>query len=390
MVVQMADQRRRVAQALLGAVVLAAGFVNAAAPHAAAASLGPVLVLVAHPDDEALGPAGVIEQAVADGRQVYVAVVTNGDSGSTGTASGYCGAPSGNPATTAMHGLARDKETLAGMGLLGLSRSSDPLQSHIFFLGYPAALDAIASSSSPYTGDAVKLHHTYAEDGDNNNATCNGDLRYLLSGSHSTLTSSALAADFDSLLALTHPTDIYTHSAYDGHAEHVVVADQLFAAVVRAGISVSIHQMLIHPHGSGDCLYDSAYTWPNPTDDGNPFHRFTPTLDITAPPADPCSTSTASTWGTPGPPNEMVAVPADMRATTESANKKMQVILKYTSQMSCTPNSGVYHPSCGYMRGFVKAHEWFWKVDVGPAFVPVNIALPSITGTPQSATHSRP
>jgi hypothetical protein len=41
---------------------------------------GPVLVVAAHPDDEALGAAGIIARARAAGRRVLVAVVTNGDS----------------------------------------------------------------------------------------------------------------------------------------------------------------------------------------------------------------------------------------------------------------------------------------------------------------------
>ena len=40
---------------------------------------GPVLVVAAHPDDEALAAAGVIVEAQAAGRRVYAGVVTNGE-----------------------------------------------------------------------------------------------------------------------------------------------------------------------------------------------------------------------------------------------------------------------------------------------------------------------
>ena len=127
----------------------------------------------------------------------------------------------------------------------------------------------------------------------------------------------------------------------------------------------------------------SAYTWPNPADDGNPLDRFAPTSDITPPPTPQCSAPTGTSWGTLGPPNEMVLVPPDMRVTTEADNKKMQVILQYASQMKCTPDaSGTYSSSCGYPRAFVKLHEWFWTRQVGPAFVPINLSVPTISGSP--------
>ena len=38
-----------------------------------------VLILAPHPDDEAIGCAGVIQQAVSSGAQVRIAYLTNGD-----------------------------------------------------------------------------------------------------------------------------------------------------------------------------------------------------------------------------------------------------------------------------------------------------------------------
>ena len=68
---------------------------------AAVAGTGPVLVIVAHPDNEALGMSGVIANSLAAGRRVYVADVTSGDSKRSGTLSGYCGAAAGQGASTA-------------------------------------------------------------------------------------------------------------------------------------------------------------------------------------------------------------------------------------------------------------------------------------------------
>jgi LmbE family N-acetylglucosaminyl deacetylase len=187
----------------------------------------------------------------------------------------------------------------------------------------------------------------------------------------------------DTLLALVHPVDIYTHLASDGHPDHVTVSKQVVAAVQRAGLSVTIHSMLQHPEGTGGCMFLSAYQWPNPADAGDPYARFTPLLDVTAPPTPACSsTPTGTSWGTAGPPDELQPVPADMQATTESSNLKWQVISRYASQIDCVLRSdGTYHPSCGYMRAFVKANEFFWtrRIDGGGS-VPVSSGLPVISG----------
>ncbi|HVA30409.1 MAG TPA: PIG-L family deacetylase, partial [Gaiellaceae bacterium] len=356
---------------------------SAATPVVAAANA--LLVVVPHPDDEGLGFAGVIESAVTQGRPVYVAVVTNGDASLSGSENGYCGASSGTPATTAHYGLRRDGETVAAMGLLGLARTSDPASTRIFFLGYPdGGLQAIASSGTGWTGDATGLHRTYAEDGDGSNATCNGDLHYQLSGTHAQLSASGLNGDLDSLIALTQPTDVYLIAAFDGHPDHTALHQLVVDAVQRAGLSPALHSTLVHPTGSGSCMVQSAYMWPNPSDPigANPYGRFTPTLDATAPPTPVCTPSpTGQSWGSAGPPNELVAVPADMRSTDPSTNMKWQVISRYSSQIDCTANpDGTYQVSCGYMRAFVKAHEFFWTESSAPS-PPVNTGLPVIGGS---------
>jgi LmbE family N-acetylglucosaminyl deacetylase/regulation of enolase protein 1 (concanavalin A-like superfamily) len=329
---------------------------------------GPVLVLAAHQDDEALGFAGVIADAKAAGRKVYVVIATNGASGLSGTASGYCGAAAGNPATNAQYSLQRSQETLDAMALLGLHWTSSLLTTDIIFLGYPQnGLEEIAQTNgTSWQGDSVGLHRTYGADFDASNATCNGDFRYLLSGQHSNLTAEAMAADMESLLAVTNPSDIYTHVGFDGNSDHVKTASSLTAAMIRRGTNAWLHGTLIHPEGTVGCQLQSAGLWPNPSlasVGGNPFARFTPALSFLAPtlPAcDPGATPTGSSWGPDGAPNELDTVPAAMQASTEAANLKWQVIAKYVTQIDCTPNPD-YHVNCGYMRAFVKREEFFWK-----------------------------
>jgi regulation of enolase protein 1 (concanavalin A-like superfamily)/LmbE family N-acetylglucosaminyl deacetylase len=331
---------------------------------------GPVLVVVAHPDDEALGMTGVIHHAKAAGRRVYVAIVTNGDSGLSGTESGYCGAASGDPATNAAYGLTRLRETATAMGMLGLHWSASLMTTDIIYLGYPQlGIRPISESTgSAWEGDSSGLHRTYAEDFDGSNATCNGDFRYLLDGRHSQLKAGALAADFESLLDVTRPSDIYTHAEFDGNPDHAKLASSLMAAIVRKEVNVRVHSTLIHPEGTEGCQPQSAAVWPNPPLLNNdPFARFTPTEGFTQPPVPACDPDpTGSSWGPEGAPNELVEVPPTMQAPTEADNLKWQVISRYETQIDCTQNGGDYHVNCGYMRAFVKRHEFFWTMPHRP------------------------
>ena len=115
------------------------------------------LIVVAHPDDEVLGFAGVIARARMDGRRIRVAIVTNGDDRALGRLPlRFCGARPGRPARVARLGVRRGRESVGAMKLLGLRFSRDPATSDVFFLGYPNyGLEAIAGAERPWTGDAT-------------------------------------------------------------------------------------------------------------------------------------------------------------------------------------------------------------------------------------------
>ena len=357
---------------------------------AAGASEGPVLVVAAHPDDEALGFAGIIDQARASGRRVLVAIVTNGELGQAGSGTGACGTSNESRSRAAQFGLVRNQESLDGMGVLGLAWSPDPAQTEIAFLGYgDGTLTQVAGSAVPVTTYSTGLSQTFALDADASTATCNGDLRYLLSGRHSDYDRDGLAEDLDALLALVQPSDVYTHVSFDGHPDHTVIAEEVRAAVERGGVEVTVHGTLIHPQGSSACPRESAYQWPNPPTTANdPYARFTPALDVTAPPTPACSSEpTGSSWGPLGAPDEVVEVPAAMQAATEATNRKWAVVSRYASQIDCSQDpEGTYAPSCGYMRSFVKRSEFFWSERVGGPVPPPPPAPPGSFGATAPGT----
>src|SRR5262249_57948517 len=93
---------------------------------------------------------------------------------------------------------------------------------------------------------------------------------------------------------------------------------------------------------------------PPPLADADPFARFTPALDVTAPPLPPCAVRPESaSWGPLGSPDELVEVPPEMQVAEPDRNLKWRAIACYASQVDCTPrDDGSYHASCGYMRAF--------------------------------------
>ena len=321
-----------------------------------------VLVVVAHPDDEVLGFAGVIARARAQGWRVRVAVVTNGDDRALGRVPlSFSGARPGWPARVSRLGIRRGKETIAAMALLGLRFTRDPRTSDVLLLGYPNyGLEQIARSEAPWEGDRTGLHRTYAAGG--KWRPSNGDFSHLLRGRHSRLCAADLARDFDDLVELGRPTDVYTHAEFDGHPDHAEVHRQLVAALRRRGRPVTVHSTLIHPPGTRERMYESAQEWPNPGQDSvaTPFERFTPHLDFMAPPGDD-----GTGWGPLGPPDELIEVPPSMLEADPARNLKLQAITRYVTQLDCRSRGASYHPSCGYLRAFVKRSEFFWTMHIG-------------------------
>jgi LmbE family N-acetylglucosaminyl deacetylase len=118
---------------LAAAVLLAVQTAVVAPPAELALTVGPetrLLVLAPHPDDEALGAAGLIRRVLGAGGSVRVIMVTSGDAFPEGLeAATHVRRPTARDFR--YYGSMRERETLAGMEALGVKRSQ------VEFLGFP-------------------------------------------------------------------------------------------------------------------------------------------------------------------------------------------------------------------------------------------------------------
>jgi len=89
-----------------------------------------ILIVAPHPDDEVLGCGGLIQQAVANGAQVYVVLMTNGDASELAVVLGERELP-WKPANMISLGRTRQEESLRALSALGVSPH------HVHFLGFP-------------------------------------------------------------------------------------------------------------------------------------------------------------------------------------------------------------------------------------------------------------
>jgi LmbE family N-acetylglucosaminyl deacetylase len=105
----------------------AAGFLDELTPPGAGDR---VLIIAPHPDDEALGCAGLIQQALSRGAQVRVVLMTNGDASELSVIFAERELPRA-PSAFLELGRKRQLESISALSLLGVP------QADVYFLGYP-------------------------------------------------------------------------------------------------------------------------------------------------------------------------------------------------------------------------------------------------------------
>ncbi|WP_394830766.1 PIG-L family deacetylase [Pendulispora rubella] len=279
-----------------------------------------ILVFSPHPDDDVLGCAGVIQQAVADGKQVRVVFSTLGDA-YTEAASAMLRKEPNSLTETDYFELAksRQQEAITAEGLLGVPPEN------LVFLGYPdgvlarvatAKSNAMVTSlfthrSSTY-GPVVTDYHSWAHD---RAAPYYRD---------------SVLGDFVEVLQQSAPERVYVADGADAHPDHAATFDLVKAAMAQTGYQGEFRTFLVHSHGSAD-------EWPWP-------HAATPTRRYEQHTAGGKSFPADVPW----PPDERVAL------TPEQAELKRQAIMAHASQWNLPENKIP-------LGAFVKADEIFWS-----------------------------
>lgn len=285
---------------LIFTLILITNNINASGPS--------IMVFAPHPDDEVLMTSGVIYQALQNGRNVKVVIVTNGD---------YSGGEE--------EGEMRIGESINGLSVLGVN------QANIYFLGYGDyyTLPGIASAPSP---DDVYPSNvgSYTYGSPNFGVT---DYHMSVFGTHGLYNRSTILTDLEDILCKNKPDKIYVPSNYEG-GDHSATYKLIMEALIEVKKSNStycpaIFQYLVHNPVNGDWYWPVRsgsiipFTIPYISD----FLKYKTIIDI------------------PVPSEMLLPIPQ---------NKKYQAINQYQSQLSQMNN---------FLISFIKSDEFFWKSD---------------------------
>lgn len=175
-----------------------------------------VLVIAPHPDDELLALGGTIAQLRADGQQVLVVFLTNGDANRAAKKL-FTLNPLGRPEDYRLLGYRRQKEAAAALRILGVPKNS------ILFLGYPdQGLTALTSRNwkrdNPYTSPFTKANYAFYRNSFNLSALYCGE---------------GLVADLALIVRRFSPTVIYLPHPEDGHPDHRAAVQLMLAALFK-------------------------------------------------------------------------------------------------------------------------------------------------------------
>jgi LmbE family N-acetylglucosaminyl deacetylase len=276
-----------------------------------------IVVFAPHPDDEVIGCAGIIQQALARGVRVKVVDITSGD-GFDAAAAGVAHKPVDKVGPEDFLALSRLRQNQSRTALEILGGKANDL----IILGYP---DGDLGNLYTSTDDKVirqqftKKNETYA--------LIQKDYHTSVHGNPAPYQHSSVLGDLVALLSTLQPTEIYVTDESDGHIDHRAAFWYVRDAAKQVGYKGAVYTYLVH----------GLPAWPFPP-------GITPNLPFESRKVD----GEVAPRGLPWPP------PRRVRLTREQAQRKLKSIQAHNIPVAGMPE----HQS--EMESFVKSEEVFW------------------------------
>jgi LmbE family N-acetylglucosaminyl deacetylase len=276
-----------------------------------------IVVFAPHPDDEVIGCAGIIMQALARGAQVKVVAITSGD-GFPAAAAGVTHKRVDQVGPDDFLALSRLRQTESRTALEILGGQADDL----IVFGYP---DSDLGNLYDSTDDKVfrqqftKKNETYA--------LIQKDYHTSVHGKPAPYQRSSVLGDLVELLTTLQPTEIYVTDETDGHIDHRAAFWFVRDAARQVGYKGAFYTYLVH----------GLPSWPFPPE-------ITPNLRFESRKVD----GEVAPRGLPWPPPRRVPL------TREQAQRKLKSIQAHNIPVVGLPD----HQK--EMESFVKSEEVFW------------------------------
>jgi LmbE family N-acetylglucosaminyl deacetylase len=276
-----------------------------------------IVIFAPHPDDEVIGCAGIMMQALARGARVTVVAITSGD-GFDAAAAGVTHKRVDQVGPDDFLALSRFRQTESRNALEILGGTAEDL----IVLGYPDGdLGNLYESADDkvITQQSTKKNETYA--------LIQKDYHTSAHGKPAPYRRSSVIADLVELLNTLQPTEIYVTDDADGHIDHRAAFWFVRDAAKQVGYKGAFYTYLVH----------GLPAWPFPT-------GVTPDRPFESRKVD----GEVAPRGLPWPP------PRQVPLTPEQAARKLKSIQAHNIPVLGMPE----HQS--EMESFVKSEEVFW------------------------------
>jgi len=276
-----------------------------------------IVVFAPHPDDEVIGCAGIIMQALARGARVKVVDITSGD-GFDAAAAGLTHKKVNEVGPDDFFALSRLRQTQSRNALEILGGKADDL----IVLGYPDG-----DLGNLYDSTAEKVVRQQFTKKNETYALIQKDYHSSVHGEPVPYQRKSVLGDLVELLTALQPTEIYVTDETDGHVDHRAAFWFVRDAAQQVGYKGAVYTYLIH----------GLPAWPFP-------FGATPNRPFESRKVD----GEVAPRGLPWPPPRRVPL------TPEQAQRKLRSIQAHNITVVGMPD----HQR--EMESFVKSEEVFW------------------------------